>query len=82
LFMLPSVYGVHDPMIAYSSQNSADMTCRPLLSHKQLIVYASSRYLPEHFKLPSSVTGPCAGLSRDVNFISKSLIRYLYSSSK
>lgn len=78
ILKLKTVYGVHDPMIAYSSRESVNATCAPLTVHNPRVVYASKRFLPEKF-LDSSITvGPCPGLSRDPDFMSKNLIRYTY----
>ena len=82
LLKINSVYGVHDPMIAYSSRRTVDATCYPLTVHQPQIVYASREFLPVQYKEPTSQTGPCPGLLRDLTFQSDYFIRYRYQPSR
>ncbi len=75
---IKTVYGVHDPMIAYSSRESINATCTPLTVHNPRTVYASKKYLPQNILDSGISVGPCPGLIRDPDFISENLIRYSY----
>lgn len=78
---IESVYGTHDPMIAYSSGKSAAATCRPIKLSNPHLVYASKRFLPVQFLDSGVLNGPCPGLLRDTTFESDFLIRYVYTPS-
>lgn len=78
LLDINSVYGVHDPMIAYSSRHTVNAACLPLQIHRPRVVLASKKFLPEQFKESDSTAGPCPGLQRDLAFMSEYLIRYRY----
>lgn len=72
-------YGVHDPMIAYSTSRTAAATCKPLLVKPVKIVFASKQYLPKQFLEPDTDDVPCEGLKRDSSFDSELLIRYEFT---
>ena len=78
---IESVYGTHDPMIAYSSRKSVTATCRPILLSNPHFVYASKRFIPVEFLDSHALNGPCPGLLRDTTFESEFLIRYVYALS-
>lgn len=78
LLGIHTVYGVHDPMIAYSSRRTSEFTCKPIAELSPNVVFASKKYLPSNFLLPDTVEGPCPGLRRDLRFNSTTLIRYFY----
>jgi len=78
LLNIDSVYGTHDPMIAYSSRHTVKATCFPLQIYRPRVVFASKKFLPEQFKEPDSTAVPCPGLQRDHTFRSELLIRYYF----
>jgi len=78
---IESVYGTHDPMIAYSSSKSVAATCRPVKLANPHLVYASKRFIPAEFLDSRALDGPCPGLVRDTTFESEFLIRYVYTQS-
>jgi hypothetical protein len=78
MYGIRSVYGTHDPMIAYSSRRTIDATCEPLKFFQPDIIFASKRFLPTEFLESKNTSGPCPGLVKDVGFLSKQIIRYTY----
>ena len=80
IYGIDSVYGTHDPMIAYSSKKTLNATCKPLKTRKPKFVYASKRYLPIEFLDARENRGPCPGLTKDMEYSSEYLIRYFYFS--
>lgn len=72
------VYGVSDPMIAYSTAGTVAATCKPLQSQRVSVVLASKEYLPSQFLRADAVGGPCKGMTRDPSFNSDLIIRYLF----
>ena len=82
LLGVPAVYGVHDPMIAYSSRSTVKATCRTLRARRPLRVLASTRFLPEQFKSSSELEGPCPGMRRIDSRDGELLIEYIYTPSE
>jgi hypothetical protein len=82
LLDVPAVYGVHDPMIAYSSRSTVEATCRTLRARRPSRVLASTRYLPEQFKSSSELEGPCPGMRRVDSRDGKVVIEYVYTPSE
>lgn len=79
LLGIESVYGVQDPMIAYSSRETVDSMCEALEKRRPPTVLVSARYLPEVFKDSSNMNGPCPGMTRLVSGDESLLITYQYS---
>lgn len=79
VYGIESVYGTHDPMIAYSSKKTSNTTCEPLIVRSPDVVYASKRFLPIEFLESKETRGPCQGLIKDLEYSSEFLIRYVYT---
>jgi hypothetical protein len=82
LLGVPAVYGVDDPMIAYSTRSTVKATCRTLRARRPLRVLASTRFLPEQFKSSSELEGPCPGMLRIDSRDGELLIEYIYTPSE
>ena len=77
---VPSVYGTHDPMIAYYTSRTVRATCKTLESRQPNKVIASTKYLPEEFRTSESLRGPCPGLIRTDQLPGIGLLEFEYHS--